>query len=270
MTPPDVTAMPDEAACELFAVPVEALTMSDAVARVSRAVDGRERLLIGVVNAAKIVNMRRDEQLRLAVLSSDIILADGVSIVWASRLLGHPLPERVAGIDLMLRILEHGSTRGYRVYCLGAAVEVLTAAVDAISRRYQGITIAGAHHGYFEPDEEPAVAAAIGASDADVLFVAMSSPKKEQFLARWGATIGVPVCHGVGGSFDVLAGKVRRAPKAWQKAGFEWLYRTCQEPRRLFGRYLVTNTRFVGLVLTDLLRGLPGRFQASGSTQRPQ
>ena len=253
---------------DLFGIPVAALTMSEAVAVVDRAIASRERLLVGVVNAAKVVNMRRDEQLRDAVLSSELILADGFAVVAAARMLGRPLPERVAGIDLMCAILEHGRSRGYRVFCLGATADVLGMAERAIAQRYPGVELVGRQHGYFTAGEEPRIAAAIRASRADILFVAMTSPRKEQFLAAWGPEIGVPVCHGVGGSFDVLAGKVRRAPESWQRLGLEWLYRVCQEPRRLWKRYLVTNSLFLGLLLKELCRGASTRLFTAAAVRR--
>ena len=243
----------------LLGVPVVAATMDEAVEWVDEAVRERHRLHFGMVNAAKIVNMRRDAELRQDVLSSDVILADGMSVVWASRLLGRPLPERVAGIDLMLRILERGRSAGYRVYLLGAARDVVEAAAARMREQYPGVSIVGHHHGYFTEDEQERVAAEIIAARPDVLFVAMTSPYKERFLARWSGRLGIPVCHGVGGSFDVVAGKVQRAPEAWQRLGLEWLYRVRQEPRRLWRRYLVTNTVFAGLVLAGMARRALGR-----------
>lgn len=238
----------------LFGIPVAPLTLEAALDRIDDAIAAREPLHIGVVNAAKIVNMRRDDELRRSVLESDVIFADGAAVVWASRVLGAPLPERVAGIDLMTGMLRRGQRRGYRVFCLGATGQVLDATLAAIARDFPGVQIAGAHHGYFDRDGEAAVADQIKASRADILFVAMTSPKKERFLAKWSETLDVPVCHGVGGSFDVLAGKVKRAPLAWQRLGLEWLYRVKQEPRRLWKRYFVTNSLFILLVARELAR----------------
>ena len=249
----------------LFGVPISALTMADALRAVDEAIGSRQTLQIGVVNAAKLVNMRRDETLRQSVLSSTIVLADGTAVVWASRLLGPPLPERVAGIDLMIGMLAAGNNRGYRVYCLGATPAVLEQAVGRIRRDYPGVVIAGAHHGYFAAAHEETVAADIAAAAPDILFVAMTSPRKEQFLATWSARLHVPVCHGVGGSFDVLAGVVRRAPVAWQRLGLEWLYRVKQEPRRLWRRYLVTNLLFVEMVCVELLSRQLSRLPLSTS-----
>lgn len=241
---------------DLFGVPIAAATMDEALDRVEAAIARRDRLQIGVVNAAKIVNMRRDPLLRADVLSSDVIYADGMAVVWASRLLGRPLPERVAGIDLMKHILARGAARGWRVFCLGATDEVLDKAVTRMEADYPGLLVVGRQHGYFGPAEEEKVAARIAETRPDVLFVAMTSPKKENFLARWSGLINAPVCHGVGGSFDVLAGKVERAPEIWQRLGLEWLYRVKQEPRRLWRRYLLTNTVFCGMVFGQWLRRL--------------
>jgi N-acetylglucosaminyldiphosphoundecaprenol N-acetyl-beta-D-mannosaminyltransferase len=239
---------------EILGVPIDALTMEEVLDRVDKTIASRDRLQIGVVNAAKLVNMRRDPAIRADVLSCNLILADGVPVVWASRLLGRPLPERVAGIDLMLGMLRRGNEHRYRVYCLGASEDVLATAVARITADYPRVCLVGCHHGYFSSQEEPGLVAAIAGAKPDILLVGMSSPKKEHFLARWEDQLGVAVCHGVGGSFDVLAGKVRRAPLVWQRLGLEWLYRVCQEPRRLWRRYLVTNTLFCTIVVSELVR----------------
>lgn len=238
----------------LFEVPIHALSLPEVLKVVDDAIHCRKRMLIGVVNAAKMVNMRRDSQLAKAVLSADLVLADGMAVVWACRLLGRRLPERIAGIDLMDHLLEHCQDHGHRVYCLGATQEVLMEAVREMRRRYPRVQIVGQHHGYFSSDEEPQVIAEITACRPDVLFVAMSSPRKEDLLARWADRMNVPVCHGVGGSFDVWAGKVKRAPQLWQRMGMEWLYRVIQEPRRMLRRYVETNAIFCWMVLHEAVR----------------
>jgi N-acetylglucosaminyldiphosphoundecaprenol N-acetyl-beta-D-mannosaminyltransferase len=225
---------------------------------IDHVIASRSRLRIGVVNAAKIVNMQRDPLLREDVVSSDVILADGMAVVWAARLLGYLLPERVAGIDLMLGMLARANQHRHRIYCLGASQEVLEQVTARITKEYPQIGIVGSRNGYFTLAEEEEVAADIAAAHPHILFVAMTSPKKEQFIARWSDRLGVPICHGVGGSFDVLAGKVDRAPMMWQRLGLEWLYRVKQEPGRLWKRYLVTNTLFCSLVLRELFRQLLG------------
>jgi N-acetylglucosaminyldiphosphoundecaprenol N-acetyl-beta-D-mannosaminyltransferase len=239
---------------QLFGIPIHALTTEQVLNCVDEAIRQRGRLLLGVVNAAKIVNMHRDEILGRSVLTADMILADGMAVVWAGRVLRRRLPERVAGIDLMESILARGARQGYRVFCLGATQEILDETVARMQQRYPGIVVAGRHHGYFQPEDEPRLVEQIRASRADVLFAAMSSPKKEQFLARWADDMGVPVLHGVGGAFDVMAGKVKRAPILWQRLGLEWLYRVVQEPRRMWRRYLVTNALFCWLLAREFFR----------------
>jgi len=215
-----------------------------------------------VVNAAKMVSMEKKPDLRKSVQSADLILADGMSVVWASRLLGRALPERVTGIDLMLRLFERCREKGYGIYCLGAEQDILDRFVDRMRQEYPGVRIVGAHHGYFKPEDEPGLVAEIAASGADVLFAAMSSPKKENFMEQWQSRMNVTVLHGVGGAFDVLAGLVKRAPDSWQKSGFEWLYRLLQEPGRLGQRYLVTNTVFSWMVLKAMVRRVLGMDRA--------
>ncbi|MEP6915774.1 MAG: WecB/TagA/CpsF family glycosyltransferase [Acidobacteriota bacterium] len=246
----------------LFGVRVAALRMPEVLDRVHAAILARAPLQIGVVNAAKLVKMRRSEQLTRDMLDCDLVLADGMGVVWASRILKRELPERVAGIDLMHGMLARGVVHGYRVYCLGATQEVLDRALAVFRTDYPGVKFVGSHHGYFSAEEESAVAADIQQARPDILFVAMTSPRKEQFIARWMDHLGVSVCHGVGGSLDVVSGKVRRAPELWQRLGLEWLYRVKQEPGRLWRRYLVTNALFIALIIRELSRGArtgPGR-----------
>ncbi len=229
--------------------------MTQAVGRCTDAIKNGERLSIGVLNAAKVVAMRRNPRLRQAVADCDMILADGQAIVWASRVLGSPLPERVAGIDLFTELLADAADRGYRVYFLGARPDVLARMLDEAARRFPGLSVAGARDGYYQAGDEAEVAGDIRRSGADILFVGMSSPRKEVFLSEWGAATEANVIHGVGGSFNVLAGVTRRAPLWWQDHGLEWLYRAFQEPVRLGRRYLTTNMAFIMLVARERMRG---------------
>jgi N-acetylglucosaminyldiphosphoundecaprenol N-acetyl-beta-D-mannosaminyltransferase len=256
---------------DLFGVAVDPLTMRQAVSRCTQAVEHGGYLSVGMVNAAKVVAMRRDDRLRRAVGGCGMVLADGQSVVWASRKLGCPVPERVAGIDLFAQLLEEAARRGYRAYFLGARPEVLRRMLAEIGRRYPGLVVAGARDGYFSAAEEPDVAGQIRRRQPDLLFLGMSSPKKELFVSQWGAATRACVVHGVGGSFDVLAGHTQRAPAWFQDHGLEWLYRAKQEPVRLGRRYLTTNSAFLTMVARELMgrrikpAGLrPGRTQAAG------
>lgn len=243
---------------------LDAVTLEQALQRCEHAMQTREPLLVGVVNAAKIVNLRTDALLRDSLLNCNLLLADGQSVVWASRLLRRPLPERVAGIDLFEELLRLGAQQKRSVYLLGARPEVLKALVQVIEAHFPGLRIAGAHDGYFDPTQSADVADEIRSAAPDMLFLGMTSPKKEIFLGAFGSTLGVPVLHGVGGSFDVLAGVVQRAPEKWRHAGMEWAYRLVQEPKRLAGRYARTNTIFLGLLAHDLIRETPA-YTSSGS-----
>ena len=238
----------------LFGLSIDAMTMSQAVARCRDAIDHREQLSIGVLNAAKIVSMRKNPQLRAAVAGSDLILADGQAVVWASRLLREPLPERVAGIDLFMELLAEAERSGDRVYFLGARPEVLARVVAEAERRFPELLVAGAHDGYYPAGTESEIAEDIRLSRTDMLFVGMSSPRKELFLDDWGAATKAHVVHGVGGSFDIMAGVTKRAPLWLQARGLEWLYRAYQEPVRLGRRYLATNMAFITLVAGGMLR----------------
>jgi len=227
--------------------------MDEAVARCEAAIATRAYLQHMSVNANKFAGMHGDPELREMVRSCGLVTADGQSVVWGTRLLGARLPERVAGIDLMTRLLEAADREGYAIFVLGAKREVLDTAMAKIRERYPGLAIAGARDGYYEDDEAAEVCDEIRASGADMLFVAMSSPRKEYFLGERGPSLGVPFAMGVGGSIDVIAGLTRRAPEALQRAGLEWAYRLAQEPRRLAHRYLKTNARFALMVLKALV-----------------
>ena len=250
--PADAVGIPQR---RLFGLPFDAITLNEAVTRCTDAVAEDRYLPIGVVNAAKVVTMRRDASVRDAVAGCQLILADGQSVVWASRVLGSPLPERVAGIDLFEGLLSVAAKSGYRVYFLGARPEVLSQMLAEIRQRFPGLIVAGARDGYYPPGEEPAVAAEIQQSGADMLFLGMSSPKKELFVSAWGKDTGARVVHGVGGSFDVIAGVTKRAPLWYQRHGLEWFYRAKQEPLRLGRRYLTTNLSFVVIVASAAVRG---------------
>ena len=247
----------------LFGVRLDALTMDETLDRCLAAVREGERLEIGVVNAAKLVNMRRDPALARAVSGCDLVLADGQAVVWAGRLLRRPLPERVAGIDLFMRLLAEAETAGMSVYFLGARQEVLERMLREVAARFPSLRVAGSRNGYFDDSEQPAIADAVKESGAQLLFLGMTSPKKEIFVAGYGERSGVNLVHGVGGSFDILAGVTRRAPEGWQRLGLEWLYRAAQEPRRLGRRYLTTNVAFVLMTARELLRPTPSIRTAS-------
>lgn len=235
----------------LLDINVFAMSMDNVLDLCEKTIDERSSLLIGVLNVAKAVNSRKDGKLRKSLDDADIVVADGRGIVWLSKLVGRPLPERVAGIDIMCNLFERCDKKKYRVYFLGAKQEVVETVVGYVGEKHPGLVVAGYHDGYFDENSEKEVADDIRDSNADILFVAVPSPKKENFLSKWQDHLNVPVCHGVGGSFDVVAGVTKRAPLWMQNFGLEWLYRVMQEPRRMWKRYLFTNSIFAGLALKE-------------------
>jgi N-acetylglucosaminyldiphosphoundecaprenol N-acetyl-beta-D-mannosaminyltransferase len=236
--------------------PIDLLTMQETMHVIENAVryrTARSRAFRHVViNVAKLVACRRNHTLRQDLESADLVNVDGMGVVWGARLCGIPVPERVTGIDLMDALLMLASKKGYRVYFLGARRDVLERAIAEMRRRYTGLQIAGYHHGYYASQQEAEVVALIAEARVDMLFVALPTPRKERFTMRNAHLLGVPFIMGVGGSIDVIAGRVRRAPSPLQAAGLEWAYRLVQEPWRLGGRYLVTNTIFLGLLIGAL------------------
>lgn len=243
---------------ELFGCPMDVGSMESTVALINGRVKDNVFTQHVVVNVAKLVHMRDDSQLRESVDSCDIINIDGMGVVVGARFLGHDVRERVAGVDLFHELLAMSARDGLSVYLLGARDEVVTATAHKVETLYPGLKIAGYHHGYFW-DDEASMVEKIRASGAQLLFVAITSPKKENFINRWRDQLGVTFVMGVGGTFDVVAGKVKRAPLWMQKYGLEWLYRVIQEPRRMWKRYLVTNSIFAWLLLKEKARQLLGR-----------
>ena len=240
---------------ELFEIPIDSLTFDETVGRAVESMRRRTLTQHVAINVAKLVKARSDAELLRDICQSDIVGVDGMGVLIAARLLGIAVPERVAGVDLMQALLAACAEQGFRPYFLGARQEVLERAMAIARGRWPRLDFAGCRNGYFREEEEPKIVAAIRDSGADCLFIAMPTPQKERFLHTYRETLGVPFIMGVGGSFDVLAGKVTRAPVALQRAGLEWAYRIYQEPGRMWWRYASTNVVFAGL----LGRALVGR-----------
>jgi len=240
-------------------LPVDIASMDGTLERACEAMRTRRRLQHVALNVAKLVNARSNPLLKQDLETADFVGIDGMGIVIGLRLAGIEGAERVAGIDLMMELLARCARDGFRPYFLGATAEVVARAADVAQERFPGLEFAGIRDGYFDAAEEPAVVEAIRASGADCLFVGMPTPRKERFLAKYRDALDVPFIMGVGGSFDVLAGKVERAPEWMQRTGFEWLHRLLQEPGRMWRRYASTNLTYAGLLFGVLGRRMLGR-----------
>lgn len=184
------------------------------------------------LNAEIIYRAQFEPELRAIINRAALVTPDGAGVVWASRYLKKPVPERVTGIDLLQAIAARASTTGWRLFLLGGAPGVAEEAAANLKKRFTNLNIVGTHHGYWPPTEEEAIVALIRSARPDVLFVALGAPRQEYWISRHLSVLGVPVCMGVGGSFDVLAGRVKRAPKWMQQLQLEWLARLVQEPFR--------------------------------------
>lgn len=204
-------------------------------------------------DASCVVLAQKDRGLRDIVNSADLVTPDSIGILWAARLNGVPLPERVSGCDMLVLLCERASTLGHRVYLLGAAPGVADAAAENLKQRYPGLRIVGTQHGYFGPGETDGVVEAVRDAKPDLLFVAFGIPMQEKWIRRHMEALDVPVCMGIGGSLDVLSGKVKRAPTWMQRHGLEWVYRLASNPKKI-GK-VMTLPRFVLLVLRAKIMG---------------
>lgn len=237
----------------LFGCDFDVLTTAQAVERVAGYVAG-DALRQGVgVNVDQLVKADADPAFAASIAACDLVTADGAPVVWASRLLGRPLPERVAAIDLFDALLPRCAAGGWPIFLLGARRDVIDDAAEALERKVPGLVIAGHADGWFDEADEPAIAGAIAASGARLLFIGISSPKKERFVDRNRDRLGgVRFVLGVGGTFDIAAGRARRAPPWVARIGLEWVFRLAQEPRRLARRYLVDDVAFLRLLAREL------------------
>jgi len=239
---------------EMMGCTIDNLSMEDTLQTIEGFIaSGRPHQHV-VVNVDKLVKAQHDLELRQIINECALINADGMPVVWASRLLGKPLKERVAGVDLFEALMARAAEKGWRVYLLGAKEDIVSRVLQLYQARFPKLVFAGYRNGYWTAGEENAVVDQIAAARADLLFVAISSPKKEQFLGAYQARMKIPFAMGVGGTFDVVAGKVKRAPVWMQKTGFEWFYRFLQEPRRMFRRYFIDDMAFFGLLLKEWRR----------------
>jgi len=234
--------------------PIDILTMAETVELARRAMHSRQRLQHVALNVAKFVNMRLDPVLAADVANSDVVSMDGMGIVWGARALGLPVKSRVTGIDLLAELLAVCAQEGLKPYFLGASPAVLQQAAQRVRDKHPSLVFAGVRNGYFTREQEADIVSDIRSSRADCLFIGMPTPRKERFLASHRDALGVPFIMGVGGSFDILAGAVRRAPVLMQQLGLEWLYRVYQEPGRMWWRYAKTNTLFAGILAQAAIR----------------
>lgn len=228
------------------------LSMDETLHLIDQNIVSRQQIHHVVINAAKIVALQTDLELRESVNSTDLINIDGQAVVWAAKILDKPVKERVSGIDLMINLVNLAASKKYKIFLLGAKEEIVSKLNELYTQEYGDDLVTGYRNGYFNQDEESEVIRQIVESKPDMLFVAISSPKKENLLYKYRDDLkDVPFIMGVGGSFDVLTGLTKRAPVWMQKWGLEWFFRLIQEPKRMWKRYLVGNSKFIALVVKE-------------------
>ena len=234
---------------------VDNLSMRQAIERIADLVKRKKPSVVVTPNVDHIVRLHRDEGFLRIYNDAELVLADGAPLLWAARFLGTPLQERVPGSDLLPELCREAVQRGHRLFFFGGRPGAAAGAADRFRDQHKGIQIVGTYcppYG-FEHDETEnrKCIARIKEAAPDVLFVGLGSPKQERWIHIHREVLGVPVCIGVGVSFEFVSGMVRRAPRWMQTAGLEWFWRLLMEPRRLWKRYLVDDPRFFGLVLTQ-------------------
>ncbi|MGE5594060.1 MAG: WecB/TagA/CpsF family glycosyltransferase [Betaproteobacteria bacterium] len=235
---------------------IHRVDMAGAVRQVHDMVTAGDRVYqVVTLNSEMAMTAQRDTELAAIINSADLVVPDGAGVVWASRILGSPLPARVAGFDLMQELVKCAGTEGWPVFLLGASPGVADEAAARLSTRVPGLRIAGTHHGFFENREEDGLVERVRQSRAKLVFVAMGAPRQDKWIARNRARLAPSVCIGVGGSLDVLAGRVSRAPDWMGRMGLEWLYRLFQEPRR-FVRVLALPKFVIRVLAERLSRGV--------------
>lgn len=241
---------------EIMGCSIDNLSMEETLGKIQGFVESGAPHQHVVVNVDKLVKASRDPELRRIINECALINVDGMPVVWASRLLGKPLKERVAGVDLFESLVSRAAEKNWRVFFLGAREKTVRGVKDRYEKTFPGLQVAGYHNGYWRSEEEADIVKLIADSRPDLLFVAISSPKKEQFLNKYQAEMRIPFAMGVGGTFDVVVGNVKRAPMWMRQWSLEWFFRFLQEPKRMFKRYFVDDMFFFWLLSKELVRKL--------------
>lgn len=250
---------------EILDVPVDCITMDEAVDFAESMIKGQHPCAILAVNPEKVVRAQQDQTLLTQLRNAALVIPDGIGVVFAARLLGISCTERVPGSELMPLLCQRAALKGYKVFLFGASPEVVSRAAQVLRQRFAGLKIVGIQHGYVKEDDMPVMIAKINSVRPDLLFVALGSPKQEMWIARYLPELKVNVCQGVGGTFDVLAGRVKRAPLFFRTIHLEWFYRLLSQPSRILRQTALP--RFAYEVLKCRFTGKPVR-QPPISSQR--
>jgi N-acetylglucosaminyldiphosphoundecaprenol N-acetyl-beta-D-mannosaminyltransferase len=222
---------------KILSVPFAENNMNETVSWANERIEKSLPTFIVTANPEIVMQAKNDSSFHEVISSADMITPDGIGIVYASKLLGHPLKERVAGYDMLHALLQYRESTGVstKLFLLGSTQDVVGAAGEKLAELYGHVQVMGVHHGFFEKDsdEESFIVELISREKPDLLLVGIGSPKQEEFIHRFRNKLGATVMIGVGGCFDILSGRICRAPAIFQKLGLEWFYRLLCEPRRI-------------------------------------
>lgn len=233
-------------------VEIDNITREEVRDKVIKIIDQGHKGYIVTPNASHIVLHQKSQEFKNAYKNAGLILADGMSLIWASRLLGNPIQEKITGIDLFYLLAPLAKQRGQSVYFLGGDEDVIRGVVDHARTKFDGLNISGWHHGYFT--DHDVMVQEINEAAPDILFIALGFPRQEKWICENIDRLNIKVAICVGGIFDILSGKKKRAPHCLQTIGMEWFWRLIHEPRRLWRRYLLGNPEFICLVLKEMLK----------------
>lgn len=233
---------------DVLGVPVDVVTMKEAIQRVQHMYEEPGLHLVATANAEMVMLARRDKELHTILSNAALVVADGAGVLWAGEQKGQHFPERVAGCDLSLALLAEAAKRRTPVYCLGAAPGVAEQAIRNVEKKVGSLVVVGTHSGFFDDREEARIIDAIAQSGAKLVLVALGVPKQEKWISQKLAHLDGVVAIGIGGSFDVMAGVVKRAPLWMQRNRIEWLYRLAKQPQRILR--MLALPRFMWVVLT--------------------
>jgi N-acetylglucosaminyldiphosphoundecaprenol N-acetyl-beta-D-mannosaminyltransferase len=235
----------------LLGVPFVNTTLSNMAVTLAKHAESKRKAFVVTANPEIVLHTQNDTEYQKAIESATYITADGIGIVKGARVMGHRLPERVTGFDLFMRLLATANELGQSAYFLGARENVLNKTLDTINKEFPGLVIAGSHHGFFDWTSQE-IAEEIKSKKPDYVFVALGFPLQEEWIAQNFHKFDQGVFIGIGGSFDVVAGEVKRAPQIWQKWNVEWLYRLLQQPARC--RRMAALPRFIFKVMEEKIK----------------
>ena len=232
---------------------VDNLTMTEAINEIDKLVQKRVPSYVVTPNVDHIVKLEKDEEFKNVYKNADLILTDGMPLIWISKLKGNPIKEKVSGSDLFPKVCKLASNKGYSIFLLGAAEGVADKAAEKLKNKYKGLNIAGTYspsYGFEKKNDEiEKIIKIINECKPDILAVGLGAPKQEKFLYKYKDKLNVPISLAVGASIDFEAGNIERAPIWMQKSGLEWFYRLCKEPKRMFRRYIVEDFKILSIYL---------------------